>query len=104
MPRIEVNMAKSSRLSLTCAAAVLIVVSSWLVAQLGAGQSQAASPKYVFLFLADGGGIAHIEITRQYNSQVLNEGMVISDKLMSEGSVGLMTTHAANSLSTDSAA
>jgi alkaline phosphatase len=30
--------------------------------------------------------------------------MVISDKIMTEGSVGLMTTHAANSLSTDSAA
>jgi alkaline phosphatase len=30
--------------------------------------------------------------------------MVISDKRMTEGSVGLMTTHAANSLSTDSAA
>jgi alkaline phosphatase len=97
-------MAESSRLSLTCAAAVLIVVASWLVAKSGAGQSQAASPKYVFLFLADGGGIAHLEITRQYNRQVHNEGMVISDKIMQEGSVGLMTTHAANSLSTDSAA
>jgi alkaline phosphatase len=97
-------MAESSRLSLTCAAAVLIVVASWLMAKSGAGQSQAASPKYVFLFLADGGGIAHLEITRQYNRQVHNEGMVISDKIMQEGSVGLMTTHAANSLSTDSAA
>ena len=97
-------MAKSSRLSLTCVAAVLIVVAGWLVARSGAGQSQAASPKYVFLFLADGGGLAHMEITRQYNRQVHNEGMVISDKIMKEGSVGLMTTHAANSLSTDSAA
>jgi alkaline phosphatase len=41
---------------------------------------------------------------RQYNRQVHNEGMVISDTIMTEGSVGLMTTHAANSLSTDSAA
>src|SRR5690606_15292207 len=52
----------------------------------------------------DGGGIAHLETTRQYNRQVHNEGMVISDKIMAEGNVGLMTTHAANSLSTDSAA
>jgi alkaline phosphatase len=104
MRPVEINMAKSSRLSLTCVAAVLIAVAGWFVARPSAGQGQAASPKYVFLFLADGGGIAHMEITRQYNLQVLNEGMVISDRIMKEGSVGLMTTHAANYLSTDSAA
>ena len=97
-------MTQISRLYLTLVIAVLLLLYGWLFIRAGAGQSEAASPKYVFLFLADGGGIAHLEITRQYNSQVLNEGMVISDKLMSEGSVGLMTTHAANSLSTDSAA
>jgi alkaline phosphatase len=79
-------------------------VGGWLVISARAGQTQPTSPKYVFLFLADGGGIAHLEIMRQYNRQVHNEGMVISDKIMTEGSVGLMTTHAANSLSTDSAA
>ncbi len=31
-------------------------------------------PKYIFLFLADGAGIAHLEITRQYNQEVLREG------------------------------
>ena len=97
-------MTQVSRLSLGCVAAVLLVIAGWLVMIAGAGQSHTASPKYVFLFLADGGGIAHLEITRQYNRQVHNEGMVISDKIMTEGSVGLMTTHAANSLSTDSAA
>ena len=97
-------MTPISRLSLTSVIAVLLLLCGWLFIRAGAGQTEAASPKYVFLFLADGGGIAHLEITRQYNRQVLNEGMVISDKIMSEGSVGLMTTHAANSLSTDSAA
>ena len=61
-------------------------------------------PKYIFLFLADGAGIAHLEITRQYNQEVLGQEMVITDKIMKEGNVGLMTTHAADSLSTDSAA
>ncbi len=97
-------MNQISRFSLSCAIAALLIFGGWLVITARAGQSQTDSPKYVFLFLADGGGIAHLEITRQYNRQVLNEGMVISDKIMSEGSVGLMTTHAANSLSTDSAA
>ena len=97
-------MTRKSRFSLTCVIAALLVVGGWIVISARAAQTQPASPKYVFLFLADGGGIAHLEITRQYNRQVHNEGMVISDKIMTEGSVGLMTTHAANSLSTDSAA
>jgi alkaline phosphatase len=62
------------------------------------------SPKYVFLFLSDGGGMAHLEIARQYRRYILNEDFVIVDKIMKEGSVGVMTTHAADSLSTDSAA
>ena len=61
------------------------------------------APKYVFLFLVDGGGPTHLEIARQYRQHINNEGMVIIDKIMTEGSVGVMTTHAANSLSTDSA-
>src|ERR671921_154074 len=97
-------MTQISRLYLTLVIAVLLLLCGWLFIRAGAGQSEAASPKYVFLFLADGGGIAHLEITRQYNRQVHNEGMVITDKIMTEGSVGLMTTYAANSLSTDSAA
>jgi len=62
------------------------------------------APKYVFFFLADGGGATHLEIARQYRQYIHKEGMVIVDKIMKEGSIGVMTTHAANSLSTDSAA
>ena len=42
------------------------------------GFAQAPAPKYIFLFLADGAGIPHMEITRQYNRVVHNEGLVIS--------------------------
>ena len=63
-----------------------------------------AVPKYVFFFLSDGGGMAHLEIAHQYNRYIRNEGFVIVDKIMKEGHVGVMTTHAADSLSTDSAA
>jgi alkaline phosphatase len=62
------------------------------------------APKYVFFFLADGGGMAQLEITRQYSRHIHNEGLVIVDKIIKEGSVGVMTTHAADALSTDSAA
>lgn len=87
--------------------AVLLIVGALLrpsdltVAQ---SRSPATTPKYVFLFLSDGGGMAHLEIARQYRRQILNEDFVIVDKIMKEGSVGVMTTHAADSLSTDSAA
>jgi alkaline phosphatase len=63
-----------------------------------------ATPRYIFLFLADGAGVSHMEITRQYSRVIHNEGLVISDKIMKEGTLGLMTTHAADALSTDSAA
>ena len=78
-----------------------------LFANAGDGNSQSAPngvPKYVFIFLADGGGMVHLEIARQYRRHILDEGMVIVDKILKEGSLGIMTTHAANSLSTDSAA
>jgi alkaline phosphatase len=83
--------------------ALLVLTKGWFA---GAAQREAnlPSPKYVFLFLADGAGITHMEITRQYNRMVHNEGLVITDKIMKEGTVGLLTTHAADSLSTDSAA
>ena len=45
-----------------------------------------------------------MEITRQYNRQIHNEGMVITDKIMKQGTLGLLTTQAGDFLSTDSAA
>jgi alkaline phosphatase len=85
----------------------LILTPQWITDRPRAAQSQVSStaaPKYVFLFLADGAGIAHMEITRQYNRVVHNEGLVIVDRIMKEGTLGLVTTDAADSLSTDSAA
>src|SRR5438876_11101257 len=94
-----------------CTLFLLIIAVASIVAWMShrfftahARAAQAPAPKYIFLFLADGAGIPHMEITRQYNRVVHNEGLVITDKIMKEGSLGLITTHAADSLSTDSAA
>lgn len=95
-----------------CAAAVALILLSfgyYAFAPQGAGSQEkpaslTGAPKFIFLFLADGAGIAHLEITRQYRQEILREDTVITDKIMKQGSVGLMTTHAADSLSTDSAA
>ena len=86
---------------------ILILLSpTLLAAPTASGQPSAepSVPKYVFLFLSDGGGMAHLEISRQYNRQIYNEGFIIVDKIIKEGSIGVMTTHAADALSTDSAA
>ena len=82
----------------------LMVVVSAASSVLAQSRNTNGVPKYVFFFLSDGGGMAHLEIARQYSRQVRNEGFVIVDKIMKEGSVGVMTTHAADFLSTDSAA
>jgi len=97
-------MAKRPRfvLKILCAAIFFALTIHWLLRPIPAAQT--AAPKYIFLFLADGGGIPHMEITRQYNRLIHNEGLVITDKIIKEGALGLMTTHAADSLSTDSAA
>ena len=89
---------------------ILAPVALWVYfhgSPLKPSQGQAAqppAPKYIFIFLADGAGITHLEITRQYNRHLHNEGLIISDRIMGEGSLGLLTTHSADSLSTDSAA
>src|SRR2546427_5315463 len=98
---------RQSLFTIALLVASFLLVFFWVIHSSFAAQARAAqapAPKYIFLFLADGAGIPHMEITRQYNRVVHNEGLVITDKIMKEGSLGLITTHAADSLSTDSAA
>ena len=75
---------------------LLILAPQWITDTPRAAQREAnSSPKYIFFFLADGAGITHMEITRQYNRVVHNEGLVIVDRIMKEGTLGLVTTDAA---------
>lgn len=92
------------KLLLTLQAAIVAWMSFPATVPSQTGRVVNRAPKYVFFFLADGGGPTHLEIARQYRQYIHKEGMVIVDKIMKEGSLGVMTTHAANSLSTDSAA
>ena len=99
-------MDRKTRNNLLTILFVGIILGAFLLAQYPrASEGGAApSPKYIFIFLADGAGSSHLEIARQYNRTIHNERLVISDKIMKEGTLGLITTHAADSLSTDSAA
>ena len=102
----EVKM-KRQRRTFSIIVLVTVNLAAWMIYSSLSAQTDAPrlpAPKYIFFFLADGAGIPHMEITRQYNRAIYNEGLVISDKIMKEGSLGLITTHAANFLSTDSAA
>lgn len=87
---------------------VTVFLGFYLLSRLPGGtQSEAAqtpTPKYIFIFLADGAGVTHLEIARMYSRHIHNEGLVISDKIMREGTLGLLTTHPADFLTTDSAA
>jgi alkaline phosphatase len=95
------------KFGLVCTGVVVLCAALWFFSSRSLSQTPSVSsrtPKYIFLFLADGAGITHLEIARQYSRQIHNEGFIIVDKIIKEGTVGVMTTHAADSLSTDSAA
>lgn len=64
----------------------------------------ATAPKNIIILFADGTGTAHVEITRLYNRHIHNAGLTITDVIMRQGSLGLMTSHAVEALVTDSAA
>ena len=91
------------RVNLKTLILVLILLSA-SSSTLGQPRPSSGTPKYVFLFLSDGAGMAHLEIARQYSRHIHNEGFTIVDKIVKEGAIGVMTTHAADSLSTDSSA
>jgi alkaline phosphatase len=93
---------------LTFSIVMILALGSYLFMRLPwfalGGAAQSHTPKYIFIFMADGAGITHMEIARMYSRVVHKEGLNITDKIIKEGSIGLLTTHAADSLSTDSAA
>jgi len=66
--------------------------------------AEQTGPKYIFIFLADGGGFTGLEMARQYSRAIHREPFTIVDKIMREGTLGVLTTHAADSITTDSAA
>jgi len=68
------------------------------------GQFQPVTPKFIFIFIADGAGINHLEITRMYNRHIHGEGFTITDTIFNEGTLGFLTTHSADSFASDSTA
>jgi alkaline phosphatase len=61
-------------------------------------------PKNIVVFIADGVGAPQIELAHQASLHLRKEPLAIVDGVFRRGSVGLMTTHARETLTTDSAA
>src|SRR4029453_12768998 len=96
--RLEGKSMKTHRWFFTIVLLMLAFpLTQWIFGSLRAAQRQPNStvaPKYIFFFLADGAGTAHMEITRQYNRAVHNEGLVIPDRIMKEANLGIIPTDA----------
>ena len=70
---------------------IATILGGYLFAKSNLSRTEAAqspSPKYIFIFLAHGAGITHLEIARQYSRHIHNEGLIIPEKIMKEGSLG----------------
>ncbi len=87
---------------------VIILVAAVLLVIPIRGEAMEAplsqKPKYIFIFLADGAGVNHLEAARLYNRRMHQEDFSIVDRIFSQGTLGLMTTHSVESLTTDSGA
>lgn len=80
-------------------AAVFLALGGW-----GGDAAARRGPKFIFIFLGDGAGIGHLEIARLYSREIRAEPFTITERVMREGFLGLLTTHALDALTTDSAA
>ncbi|MCI5137166.1 MAG: hypothetical protein D3922_01835 [Candidatus Electrothrix sp. AR1] len=61
-------------------------------------------PKNIIIMFTDGTGTALLETARLYMRHVHEEDFFLTDTLLNEASLGLMSTYSASSLVTDSAA
>ena len=87
--------------------AIVVLLGVLIISPLcseSAERLDSSEPKFIFIFLADGTGINHLEITRIYNQHVHNKGFNITDKIFNEGNLGFLTTQSADSLASDSTA
>src|SRR5687767_12694075 len=67
-------------------------------------RATARPPKNIIVLIAEGAGAAQFELARLGNRQLRNEGFAVTDVVLRRGSVGVMTTHARDGLSGDTAA
>lgn len=62
------------------------------------------TPKNIIIMFTDGTGTALLETTRLYRQHIHKEKFFLTDTLLNEASIGLMSNYSAGSLVTDSAA
>ncbi len=98
-----INQRRASRLLLTVTVLVgALILNGFRFDTFDPFQSD--KPKFIFIFLADGAGINHLEIARKYSKHIHGEGFNIIDRIFNEGYLGFLTTQSADSLISDSTA
>ena len=98
-----INQRRASRLLLTVGVLVgALILNGFRFDTFDPFQSD--KPKFIFIFIADGAGINHLEIARKYSKHIHGEGFNIIDRIFNEGYLGFLTTQSADSLISDSTA
>ena len=69
-----------------------------------AGSGQAGTPKNIIIMFADGTAPTQLEFGKYTARHLRNEGFAVTDVMLREGTLGLLSTHPANAFITDSAA
>ena len=68
------------------------------------GDGQAGTPKNIIIMFADGTAPTQLEFGKYTARHLRNEGFAVTDIMLREGTLGLLSTHPANAFITDSAA
>ncbi len=86
--------------------ALLVLLTVASVGETGATvrAQEPSLPQTVIIMFADGTGAAQWELGRYASRQLRDESFAVTDTVFGRGSFGLMTTHAATTIATDSAA
>ncbi len=84
--------------------ALVIAVLATGCAGTPAGGGQAGTPKNIIIMFADGTAPTQLEFGKYTARHLRNEGFAVTDIMLREGTLGLLSTHPANAFVTDSAA
>jgi alkaline phosphatase len=86
-------------------AGALLALAAWIdLTGIAAAASPPLSPKNIVILFADGVSATQLEVARYASRHLRNQGLAITDTVLKEGTIGVMTSHAHEALATDSAA
>lgn len=97
------NLIAPTRKALAAVFAVLALVFAGFPS-FGVPTAAAQTPKNIIIMFADGAALTQLEFGRYSSEHLRKQSFVVTDIVFKQGVLGLLTTHSANSMVTDSAA